>query len=246
MDAFAKYYNDLVGADYNKISKFICTSVNKYKKDAELVCDLGCGTGTVASILAHNGFDMIAIDSNEDMLAKASESFKEQGISNILLLCQDITEFELYGTVDVIYATLDTINYITSKNDLTRLFKLVRNYLNYDGLFIFDVDSEYKFKTVLSENDFTYDNDDLFCSWSAYFDNKTDICYHDLVYFEKQQNGDYKKTTATQIQRYYSEEYLSTLFSRFGFKILRKCDDYSAKKVTDKTERITYVLRIKK
>lgn len=246
MDLFVKYYNSLVGADYDKISEFICRVIRKYKKDSELVCDLGCGTGEVAARLSHSGFDMIAIDSSEDMLAKASESFKKRGLSDILLLCQDITEFELYGTVDVIYATLDTVNYVTSKNELTRLFKLVRNYLNYDGLFIFDVNTEYKFKSILSGKDFVYDNDDFFCSWSAYFDKKTDYCYHELVYFERGHDGNYKRSLNTQVQRYYSQEYLNALFDRFSFKIIKRCDDYSSKKVTDKTERITYVLRINK
>ena len=90
-------------------------NINKYKKDSELICDLGCGTGIIAAELANRGYDMIAIDSSEDMLLKAKEHNDSNNIKEILLLCQDITEFELYGTVDVIYSTLDTINYITSK-----------------------------------------------------------------------------------------------------------------------------------
>lgn len=246
MDAFAKYYNEFVGADYNRISKFIVDNIKKYKKDSELICDLGCGTGIIAAELANQGYDMIAIDSSEDMLLKAKEHNDTNNIKEILLLCQDITEFELYGTVDVIYSTLDTINYITSKRDLSHLFKLVRNYLNYDGLFIFDVNTEYKFKQLLSDNTYYYDTEDIFCCWSAYFDKTSEICSHELTYFEKNEQGSYNKTQNVQYQRYYSQEYLSSLFDKYGFTVIKATNNYTNQKVNAKTERITYILKINK
>ena len=181
MDAFVENYDKMVGADYDRISDFIIRAIEKYKPDSSLICDLGCGTGKVIDKLSRQGFDMIGIDSNEDMLIIAHETFASNNISDVLLLEQDITEFELYGTVDAIYSTLDTVNYITCKRKLDKFFKLVRNYLNFDGLFIFDVNTEYKFKEVLDGNDFIYDNDDLFCCWSAEFDKKSEKCYSGSV-----------------------------------------------------------------
>ena len=101
MDVFAEYYDTFVGADYNKISQYIYSSIEKFKPDSSLVCDLGCGTGTISIFLRQKGFGMIAIDSNEDMLLVAREKAHNLGISDILFLNQDIVNFELYGTVDV-------------------------------------------------------------------------------------------------------------------------------------------------
>ncbi len=246
MDIFAKYYDMMVGADYDKISSFIVSCIKKFKPDSELVCDLGCGTGIVASKLSLAGFDMIAIDSDEDMLAKAGDNIKELGADNVLLLNQDITEFELYGTVDVIYSTLDTLNYITDKRKIDKLFKLVKNYLNYNGLFIFDINSEYKFESILANNDFIYDEEDLFCCWSANYDSKTKKCYHYLTYFEKLDNGLFFKKENEQIQRFYSEEFLIDLFRKYGFDILKRADNYNNCNPNEKTQRITYVLKINK
>lgn len=246
MDAFAKNYDSLVGADYKKISEYIDKSIKKYKSDSELVCDLGCGTGVISCQLSKLGYDMIGIDISEDMLLEARENATNSDVDNLLLLCQDICQFELYGTVDVIYSTLDTINYITCKNDLTRLFKLTRNYLNYDGLFIFDINTEYKFKNILSGNNFIYNNDDLFCAWESEFDSKSGYCYHDLTYFEKQKDGSYLKENSTQIQRYYSPDYIESVARKFDFKIIKCSDNYTNKAISDKTERITYILKINK
>jgi SAM-dependent methyltransferase len=246
MDAFAENYDLMVGADYDKISKFIFDVSKKYKPDSELVCDLGCGTASVTTRLSELGFDMIGIDSNEDMLVFARENISKSGQNNILLLNQDITDFELYGTVDVIYSTLDTLNYITDKRSLTRLFKLVKNYLNYDGLFIFDINSEYKFKEILASNDFIYEFDDLFCCWSVDYNEKSSDCYHHLTYFEKTDDGNYSKKISEQFQRFYPIEYINQLCHKFGFEILMVCDDYSTQGLIATTERITYVLKINK
>lgn len=246
MDAFAQYYDFMVGANYNQMADYILSSVEKYKPDTELVCDLGCGTGKLATLLSKSGFDMIGIDSDESMLMKARENIIDSEAKDILLLNQDITDFELYGTVDLICSTLDTINYILCKRDLERLFKLVKNYLNYDGLFIFDINTEYKFKKVLSDNDFIYDTEDLFCCWSAEFDNKTDKCYHCLTYFEKDNSGKYVKKENYQQQRFYSPEYIKTLIDKYNFQILSVSDDYSDRKPKTNTQRLTYILKINK
>lgn len=246
MNLFAKYYDRLVGADYNKISEFIIDAIHKYKKDGNLVCDIGCGTATIAIELAKAGFDMIAIDSSEDMLTVAREKCKEEDIESILLLNQDICEFELYGTVDVIYSTLDTLNYILYKRDLDHIFSLVRNYLNYDGLFIFDINTKNKFKNTLGNNTFVYDEELEFCVWESEFNSNTNICTHALTFFEKSSEDSYVRYDDFQEQRYYSSDYIKKLSTKYGFKILNICDDYSNKKSSTDTQRDTYILKINK
>ena len=90
MDSFAENYDIMVGADYNRIIGFIDDSIKKYKPDTSLVCDLGCGTGTVSLALSELGYDMIAIDSNEDMLMLARDKASELKDDKTLFLCQDI------------------------------------------------------------------------------------------------------------------------------------------------------------
>lgn len=246
MDIFAQKYDKMVGADYNKITDFIDGCIKKYRPDSSLICDLGCGTGTVALELSHRGYDVIAIDSNETMLMMAREKAFEREDPSVLFLCQDIVNFELYGTVDVIYSTLDTVNYITSEKDLNTFFKWVRNYLNYDGLFIFDINSQYKFDCVLNNKTFVYDFEDMFCTWETQKEDDSDEYCHFLTYFIRQSDGMYERFDATQIQRFYSKELIEKIAKKYDFEIVCVKDDYSNDEICSKTQRYTYIMKTNK
>ena len=243
---FSDYYDSFVGADYDKIACFLDEQIKKFKPDSSLVCDLGCGTASVTERMSLKGYDPIGIDSDVGMLMKAREKLANDGVANVLLLEQDITDFELYGTVDVIYSTLDTLNYIIDFKALERLFALVYNYLEYDGLFIFDINSEYKFENVLSDNVYTFDCDDVFCSWHVGFDKDSGICTHELTCFSKTEDGHYARSDETQTQRYYRREEIESVADSYGFELLSLSDDYSDAVVGAETERLTYVLKINK
>ena len=77
----------------------------------ELVLDLACGTGILTAILAERGYDMTGIDLSPEMLSTARENCPE----SVLLLLQDITAFELYGTVGAVLCSLDSLNHLTKK-----------------------------------------------------------------------------------------------------------------------------------
>lgn len=102
-----------------------------------LMLELGCGTGTMTERMAARGYDMIGLDLSEEMLAAAAEKRAESG-SSTLYLQQDMRQFELYGTVAGIYSVCDSLNYVTDRNDLVQVFRLVNNYLDQDGVFVFD------------------------------------------------------------------------------------------------------------
>ena len=111
-----------------------------------LLLDLGCGTGTLTRMLADEGYDMIGVDGSEEMLMEARE--KTDG-TDILYLCQDMRAFELYGTVRAVVSTCDTMNYLLTRSDFIQTVRLVNNYLDPGGLFIFDLNTLYKFREVM-------------------------------------------------------------------------------------------------
>mgnify|MGYP000550357054 CR=1 FL=1 len=113
--------------------------------DDGLVLELGCGTGNATRLLSDAGYDMIGVDNAPDMLEIALEKKEEEG-QDILYLCQDMREFELYGTVKAIVSICDSMNYITEDEDLLEVFKLVNNYLDPEGVFIFDLNTVYKYE----------------------------------------------------------------------------------------------------
>ena len=143
------------------------------KERPELVLDLGCGTGSMTIELARRGYDMTGVDLSEEMLGVALEDAQKEGL-DILFLCQDMREFELYGTVGAVFCCFDSLNYITSPSGLKKVFSLVHNYLDPDGIFIFDMNTEYKFENVYSDNCFVLEEDGVVCVWQNCYNNKED------------------------------------------------------------------------
>lgn len=235
----APYYDQFVGADYDKISGFILDRIHRYFPQASLVCDLGCGSGTLTFRLLEQDFDMIGIDGSIEMLSEANNKrYDHPKGEKALFLCQQLPEFELYGTVDVIFSTLDTFNYLTDESDLDRLFYWLRNYLNPGGLLIFDVNTHYKYQEILNHHCEVYEEDDIYMLWRSQFDGT--ICRHDLTFFEK--DGElYRRSDEEQQQRYYSFDEIRDLLQKYGFKILEMCDDYSEASPNNTTQRITFV-----
>ena len=155
-DLLAPFY-DAINAeiDYIKWADFIEKILDKEcKSRPELVLDLGCGTGRMTLELARRGYDMTGIDYSPEMLDIARYSAEEEG-HDILWLCQDMREFELYGTVDAAVCCLDCINHLESKGDLESCLKLIHNYLIPDGIFIFDINGRFKFERIYSDNTYT-------------------------------------------------------------------------------------------
>lgn len=240
-------YNNFANGYYN-IMKNIPRSdyFNYYKKiferhniTPELILDLGCGTGDITYLFAEAGYDMIGIDLSEDMLNIAK---KENSHKNILYLNQDMREFELYGTVDVIYSSLDCINYITNKNDLKKVFKLCNNYLNPDGLFIFDINTEYKFKNILNNNSFVYDTGNEYLVWQSEYDNKSKICTFFLDMFYKN-SSTYERFYEEQEERAYSVDDLVIMLKKAGFNVTGIYDNLKFIKYKENSEKIFIVAR---
>jgi len=153
---FAQMYDDLMAdIPYEKWRDYIKEILQQRFTNAEkpTVLDLACGTGNMTILLANEGFDMIGVDLSADMLAEAQQKAYEAG-HNILFLAQDMRELDLYGTVDAVVCVCDGINYILDEKDLISVFKKVRLFLNQGGVFIFDMNTEYKFKELLGQRSF--------------------------------------------------------------------------------------------
>ncbi len=102
----------------------------------------------MTELLAKAGYDMIGVDNAEEMLEIAMEKRDKSG-HDILYLLQDMREFELYGTVRAVVSVCDSVNYITEPEELQEVFRLVNNYLDPKGVFIFDFNTRYKYERFL-------------------------------------------------------------------------------------------------
>lgn len=216
--ALAAVYDKLNGGiDYVRWADYIEAVFDKcLPARPELVLDLACGTGAMTIELARRGYDMTGIDASPDMLSEAQRKSSE--IGNILYLCQDMTSFELYGTVGAIVCCLDGINYLTDTESLRRCFSLARNYLDPGGLFIFDVNTPFKFENIFGSSTYVYDEKDVYCVWRNYYNDKKGICRFALDIFERCGDGRWRRRYETQTEKCWSRRTLEKTLTETGFE----------------------------
>ena len=203
--------------------------------------DLGCGTGTMTELLAEAGYDMIGIDQSEEMLEEALEK-KEASGHDILYLCQDMREFELYGTVRAIVCVCDSMNYILEEEEILDILSAAAyNYLDYDGLFIFDLNTEYKYREILGEQTIAENREEGSFIWENYYDEAQRINEYQLTLFVKEKEDLYRKFEETHYQRAYSLDTVRNLVERSGLRLLHMYDAFTREPAREDSERI-YVI----
>lgn len=222
---FATVYDQFMdNVPYKEWTDYVTGILLDYGIEDGLVLDLGCGSGTVTELLADKGYDMIGVDVSEDMLSIANEKRIRSG-HDILYLCQDMREFELYGTVRAIVSLCDCLNYILEEQDLFKVFKLVWNYLDYDGIFVFDMNTPYKYETILANNTFAENRDNASFIWENYYDPNTGINEYDLTLYIEEEDGLFARFEEVHEQRSYDISQVRQLLVDAGLEVLKVTGD---------------------
>lgn len=209
-----------------------------------LILDLGCGTGSLTELLAEKGYDMIGVDLSADMLQTAMEKRERSGL-DILYLLQDMREFELYGTVRAVVSICDSMNYILEFEELVQVFKLVNNYLDPKGVFVFDLNTEYKYREILGQSTIAEDREESSFIWENHYEEEDRINEYDLTLFIKEDQALYRKYQETHYQRAYSLEEIKQALEESGLEFVAVYDAFTTEKPREDSERIYVVAREK-
>lgn len=252
-DSIASVYDNInAEIDYSAWADFIEKSFEKFlPQKPSLVLDLACGTGSMTFELHSRGYDMIGADLSEDMLTEALDKAYDRNIEDILFLKQDMRAFELYGTVGAICSCLDSVNYLTEDGDLEKCLKCAHNYLDPDGLFIFDVNTPFKFENIYGNNHYIFEDknsfgENAYCGWQNEYDEETKLCNFYLTVFTEEEDGRFSRADETQTERCYSKEYLEDSLKKCGFEVLGFFGDFDFNDPKDDCERWYIVARAKK
>lgn len=245
--SFAQVYDLFMdNVPYEEWCRYLTGLLKEYGIEDGLVLDLGCGTGSLTEALAAAGYDMIGVDGSEDMLEIAMEKKAASGL-DILYLLQDMREFELYGTVRAVVSSCDCLNYILDEQELTQVFKLVNNYLDPGGIFIFDLNTPYKYRELLGENTFAENRPEGGFIWENFFDAETGINEYDLTLFirEPGEKELFRRFEETHYQRAYSLETVRKALAEAGMEFVAAYEEGGRKAPQEDSQRIFVVAREK-
>lgn len=251
---FAYVYDTFMDeTPYEEWCDFIEKTLDEYNVPKELVLDLGCGTGVLTRMLSKRGYDMIGVDNSWEMLSIAREAEVEReeaeadgDIAQILYLMQDMREFELYGTVRAVISICDSVNYLLEEDDILECFKLVNNYLDPGGIFLFDFNTVYKYETVIGDTTIAENRENCSFIWENYYHPEEHINEYDLTIFTLDEDSDeevYRKSVETHYQRGYTLEEMKWLVEEAGLEFVKALDADTHKEVTATSERIYIVAR---
>jgi SAM-dependent methyltransferase len=138
---YAEYY-DLIYQEknYAEEADFIHHIIKRHHPDAELILDIGCGTGNHAFCLHDRGYQVTGIDMSAANIKKALSkvSSLNQKTSGIQFKRADARSASLKCSFDVAISLFHVMSYQTTNEDLKAAFRTAKNHLNEGGLFIFD------------------------------------------------------------------------------------------------------------
>lgn len=256
---FANVYDTFMdNVPYDEWTSYLVGLLKEYGIENQLVLELGCGTGSMTRRLANAGYDMIGIDYSEDMLEIARDKDMEAGYTfdQILYLNQDMREFELFGTVAAVVSICDSMNYITTKEDLKKVFQLVNNYLDTNGIFIFDLNTVHKYRDILGETTIAENREDTSFIWENYYDAQEMINQYDITIYKKtdievEDEQDcyqtlYERLEETHYQRAYEIDEVIQLLEEAGMEFVTAYDACTKNPPNDQSERVYVIARERK
>ncbi|MCD7730787.1 MAG: class I SAM-dependent methyltransferase [Oscillospiraceae bacterium] len=241
--SFAYYYDRLTqNISYRKRAEYFNKLAEIHGGKKNILLDLACGTGSLSEEFCRMGYDVIAVDGSEEMLNEALDKKFESGL-NIQYLCQDMTELDMFGTIDVTVCALDSLNHLPDLDAVRKTIERVSLFCETGGLFIFDVNTPYKHRNVLGNNTFVYDIEDVYCVWQNTYSEKDNRVEMSLDFFERLENGDYKRYEESFSEIAFDDEVTEKILVDSGFEIVGKYDYDTFNPSREDSEKIVYVAK---
>lgn len=239
---FAEVYDMFMdNIPYEEWCGYLTSLLAEYGVSDGIVLDLGCGTGTLTELLARHGYDMIGVDISGEMLQEAMEKREISGLP-ILYLCQDMREFELYGTVRAIVSLCDSMNYMLETGDLVQVFSLVNNYLDPGGIFIFDLNMDHKFRMV-GNSTIAEEREEGSFIWENDYDEAAHINEYTVTLFIREEDGRYRRSQEIHYERAYSLEEIREALAAAGMEFVAAYDAFTKNPPQIDSDRICVVAR---
>lgn len=234
---YDKFTNDV---DYEKRADYFLSLFELLDKKPSLLLDAACGTGSMSIEFSEKGIDVIGVDNSPNMLSNAMQKTFEAG-EQILFLCQDVTELDLYGTVDGAVCTLDSVNHLENIDAVRKFFEKISLFLEKDRLFIFDINTIYKHREILSNNYFEIENDGIICQWQNEYRNDDSVKIS-LKFFEKS-DAEYNEYDVELIEQSYDVEIIKSVLLECGLEPIAVYDDMTTELPKSDSQRIVIAAR---
>jgi len=219
--------------DFAALAAYVRGAISHWgAQPANRILDLACGTGSMSLALAETGCSVIGLDLSEDMLSVADNRIRRAGLSDrVFLTQQDMTDFDVGEPVDAVVCTLDGINHLPAARDVASAFAAVRRNIRSGGLFLFDLNSRFRFETEYADRVYVREFPGCFCVWENFYRPASHLCDFFITAFCLGQGGTYTRREAFQRERYYPLATVRRLLSANGFSLVACHGDLTGREI---------------
>ena len=243
MDSYtvlAEFYDQLTtDVPYLRWADYIEKQFARCKTSVHSIVELGCGTGSLAAILAGRGYQVTAVDLSPDMLSAAAE--KCEGL-DVQLICQDMSRLALPQQADAVICCLDSLNYVTRPALVQRTFRKVFDALKPGGLFLFDVKTPLALEGADGQV-YIDENEDLYCVWRGEYDKRRRICGYGIDLFILQDDGNWYRDGEYHEEYAYTMDELNNWLEEAGFNKVRQFGNLRLSPPKADEERVFFTAR---
>jgi SAM-dependent methyltransferase len=222
------YYNEWgnFSLQYLELVNYIAS---EYGFVPDSILDIACGTGNLISALHGMGKHVVGCDISPQMIAIAKENNPDVEFHII-----DMLNIDLNRKFDLAVCAFDSINYLLSENDISKLFGIVSVHLADGGFFLFDVNTPHIFKEQhnsiiereIGGTKFTQ---------TATYDEKQGLAYTVFDFGAGE--------TERHIQKAYDDETIIDLLQQNSFEILDTFANIGFSAPIKEAKRLIYVVR---
>jgi len=202
-----------------------------YFAKAETYLEIAAGSGKLAFYLSKIFPNLVLLDLSQSMVALLDENSKR--------VCADMTMLPFKSKFDFIYSTFDSINYLTSKEELQKYFNEISKIMSDDGVFTFDASLENNsIKNVKRLNRKGKTDRLLYKQISKYdIDKKV----HKNRFKVKLENGEIIEEVHTQ--KIYDFELYFEIAENSGLYVVDCFDSFTFEDANSESERIQFIMK---
>ncbi len=241
---------DIFYADkpYEHEALFVHQCMQQYSAGTtKRLLELACGTGSHALILEKFGYEIVATDYSEEMLACAKRKAVKVG-SSIDFRTQDMRTLDINDkSFDAVICLFDSIGYVETNEALMQVFQGVHRHLRPDGLFVFEF---WHAAAMLRSYDpvrvhrWSTPEGELVRISETELEQANQLARVTYTIYELHHDGTYASLKETQTNRYFLVQEVAGWLSSCGFTPLKWFAGFAPdENITEQTWHIVAVAR---
>lgn len=241
-DTLAAWYDELMGeVPYDEWGSRILYLLDAMGPQPKRILELACGTGQITGQLLKAGHWVTAVDRSEAMLQEAQKQLGNPG-AKLKLIAADMLDYATTERYDAVISVCDGFNYLASLKDLDSMLKKCRELCKPGGLILFDLSSDWKFRTQLKDTVIAENHEDMAFIWENHYDEAERLLEFDLTFFIRQ-GSTFRRVTEHHVQRAHTPEEIAFICREHKLDLEGIFDGYSASPVEDESERFHCIIR---